>query len=155
MALLSHSKANYETPYLKQPHVPSWFFRSFGIDQDDSGHEIMSKAADEDHAVVDTDFNERWYIILVVLTLVTLSMRFSNGTLMASEIARRSIIYQAQLANPPDPNHESIVLDWIQQILFTKLPTSMLGKLNLTRNDPAAVRTTLKRGLRRGTISGM
>ena len=137
---------------LKQPHVPLWFFRSFsGLIKHDSGHEIMSKAADEDHAVVDTDFNERWHII----PGGTDTGNFIHAILEWHADGQRDshALEQFIKLNWPihlDPNHESIVLNWIQQILFTKIgPQVMLGKLNLNCKRPEPqFELPLKQGLR-------
>ena len=138
-------------PPLKQPHVPSWFFRSFsGLIKHDSGHEIMSKAADEDHAVVDTDFNERWHII----PGGTDTGNFIHAILEWHADGQRDshALEQFIKLNWPihlDPNHELIVLDWILQIVSTELaPQVMLDKLSIDSKRPEPqFELPLKQGL--------
>jgi exodeoxyribonuclease V beta subunit len=136
---------------LKRPHLPSWFFRSFsGLIKHDTSHEIMSKAADEDDAAVDTDFNERWHGV----PGGTDTGNFIHAVLEwhANDTRDTPALVHFINTNWPvhlDPIHVPTVIDWIQQILSTKVfPHVMLETLNVDKKRPEPqFELPLKRGL--------
>ena len=124
---------------LKRPHIPSWFFRSFsGLIKHDTSHEIMSKASDEDHAAVDTDFNERWHVV----PGGTDTGNFIHAILewhADGQRSNRELKHFIKTHWPIhlDPSHEPVVLDWILQILSTELaPQVMLDTLSIDSKRP-------------------
>ena len=126
-------------PYLKKPHIPSWFFRSFsGLIKHDGSHEIASRAADENNAVVETNFNEKWHMI----PGGTDTGNFIHAILEWHADEQREILALEQFikSNWPlhlDPSHEPVVHDWIRQILLTELgPQLALGTLRSNEKRP-------------------
>ena len=139
------------TPYLQQPHHPSWFFRSFsGLIKHGGTHEIISKAADEEHALVETDFNEKWHGV----PGGTDTGNFIHAVLEwhANDTRDTPALVHFIKTNWPvhlDPIHIPTVIDWIQQILSTKVfPHVMLKTLNVDKKRPEPqFELPLKRGL--------
>ncbi len=124
---------------LRQPAVPSWFFRSFsGLIKHDDGHEIMSKATDENHTVIDTDLNERWHKI----PGGTDTGNFIHAILEWLADAEREFPALESFIKSDWPIHldriyEPIVLDWIQEILATELlPKETLGSMGSDKKRP-------------------
>ena len=138
-------------PPLKQPHIPSWFFRSFsGLIKHDIGHGIISKAADEDHAVVETDFNEKWHMVPGgpdTGNFIHAMLEWHADGKRDSEALQHFIKINWPIHL--DPTHEPVVLDWIQQILSTEfMPQVRLGTLHVERKRPEPqFELPLRRGL--------
>ena len=126
-------------PVLKQPNIPSWFFRSFsGLIRHEGSHELMPGAGDEDDSNVETNLNEKWHMVpggTGTGNFIHAILEWhADGVRDALAVGR---FIKTNWPTHLDPTHEPVVVDWVHQILSTELtPSSVLGALSPKKKRP-------------------
>ena len=128
-----------QSPALKQPNIPSWFFRSFsGLIRHEGNHELMPGAGDEFDANVETDLNEKWHMVpggTETGNFIHAILEWHAAGVRDSLAVERFI--KINWPTHLDPAHEPFLVDWIHQILSTELtPSSVLGVLSPKKKKP-------------------
>jgi len=128
-----------QSPALKQPNMPSWFFRSFsGLIRQEGNHELMPGADDEFDANVETDLNEKWHMIpggTETGNFIHAILEWHAGGVRDPLAVERFI--RINWPTHLNPIHEPFLVDWVHQILSTELtPSSVLGVLSPNKKRP-------------------